>query len=255
MKQTYLVSALLLFALSAFAEDIHCPGAYDGHLQGIAVDAHGSIYWSFTVALVKTASDGTLLQQIVVPGHHGDLWVEGDMVYVVFNQPASNGEPGARDSWICAYKTDDLSSVWKKEVPEVVRGAGGLAMHNGHFFVVSGRLWKGHDESYVYEYDGDCVFLKRHLLRIGNNHLGIQTMAYADGAWWFGCYGNPPKTVHANEDFSIEREFDYDCSLGIAPAPGGGFYIGHGKRNEERKNVGWLIRTDQPGTDEKKALQ
>ncbi len=246
MKRTCIIAALLVSAPLAFAEPIHCPGAYDGHLQGIAVDAEGNIYWSFTVALVKTNAEATLLREIGVPSHHGDLWVEGDRLYAAVNHPAVNKKPGQRDSWIFAYSTEDLSLVWKKAVPEVVSGAGGLAMRNGHFHVVSGRLLKSSDENHVYEYDAGGAFIKRHLLESGHTYLGIQTMAYADGTWWFGCYGRPPETLRARDDLSFEERFGYDCSMGIAPVPGGGFYIGRGERNEDRKYAGWLIKVDRP---------
>ena len=219
------------------------------------MDAEGHIYWSFTVALVKTDGEGTLLEEITVPTHHGDLWVDGDRVYVAANHPASNREPGKRTSWIYAYKTDDLSVVWKKEVPEVIPGAGGLAMRKGHFFLASGRLLKDHDQNYVYEYDADCTFIERHVLKSGHTYLGIQTMAYVDGTWWFGCYGRPPETIRARENLYFEEKFNYDCSLGIAPLPDGGFCVGRGERNSERKNTGWLITVDRPAPRENKATE
>jgi len=225
---------------------LRCPGTYEGHLQGIAVDTEGNIYWSFTVALVKTDALGTLLWKSVVPDHHGDLWVDGSTVYAAVNHRAVHGEPGKRDSWIYAYKTDDLSLLWKKKVSEVVSGAGALTKREGHFFIASGRLLRKSDANYVYEYDEDCTFMKRHLLDSGATLLGIQTMAYIQGTWWFGCYGTPPETLCANENLTFEKRFDYDCSMGIAPLPGGGFYIGRGKRTPDRRNIGWLIEVDQP---------
>ena len=256
MRHTYAaVVALAVWALPVFAEELHCPGAYDGHLQGIAVDDAGNLYWSFTVALVKTDAAGALLRKATVPSHHGDLWVDCGMVYAAVNHPAANGSVVSRDSWIYAYNKDDLSLAWKKEIPEVVQGAGGLAMREGRFFVVSGRLLKPDAKNFVYEYDADCTFVKRHLLDSGHTHLGIQTMAYADGTWWFGCYGAPPETLRASEDLVFEERFDCDCSVGIAPVPGGGFYLGRDKRTEERKNIGWIIKVDRPAPAENKQAE
>lgn len=236
----------IFFALSGLAAEIHCPGEYDGHLQGIALDGDGNIYWSFTVALVKTDADGKLLQSIAVPTHHGDLWVEDGMVYVAVNLGRFNQEAGEADSWIYAYKSDDLALAWKKEVPEVVHGAGGLTMRDGHFFVIGG-LPKGYEENYVYEYDADCNFIERHVLDSGYTHLGIQTAAYAEGTWWFGCYGAPQEALRASGDLHFEEKIDFECALGIAPLPEGGFLIGRNKRNAERKYTGWVLHVDQPG--------
>ncbi|HOZ46341.1 MAG TPA: hypothetical protein PLO37_11895 [Candidatus Hydrogenedentes bacterium] len=245
MKRLSLLTVLMSMACPAFAQEIRCPGAYGGHLQGVAADANGNIYWSFTLALVKTDAQGKLLKKTTVPAHHGDLWTDGNTVYAAVNHPAPSGGPGARDSYICAYRTDDLSLLWKKAIPEVVHGAGGIAMRDGHFFVVSGRLLKSQDENDIYEYDADGVFIKRHVLESGHTHLGIQTMAYADDAWWFGCYGDPPETLRASEDLTFQQRFAYDCTLGIAPIPGGGFYIGRGDKNEERQHTGWVIKIDR----------
>ena len=249
MRATAVLLLTGFLTLPAVAEVVHCPGAYDGHLQGVAVDSAGNIYWSFTVALVKTDSEGTLLKEITAPTHHGDLWVQDGMVYVAVNHGEFNEEPGKADSWIYAYTAEDLALVWKKEVQEAVHGAGGLTMRDGHFFVVGG-LPKGYDENYVYEYDADCTFIARHVLDSGYTYLGIQTAAYAGGTWWFGCYGAPQETIRAKDDLTFTEKFDYECALGVAPRPEGGFYIGRGKRNEDRKNIGWVITTDLPGHEE-----
>jgi hypothetical protein len=239
------IGVAMLFACSTLAAEIHCPGEYDGHLQGIALDDDGNIYWSFTVALVKTDAQGKLLKEIAVPTHHGDLWVEDGMVYVAVNLGKFNEEAGQADSWIYAYKADDLALEWKKAVPEVVHGAGGITMRDGHCFVIGG-LPKGYEENYVYEYDADANFIARHVLDSGYTYLGIQTAAYADGTWWFGCYGAPQETLRASGDLVFEEKFDYECALGIAPLPGGGFLIGRNKRNEERKYTGWVITVETP---------
>lgn len=238
-----MLAMMLIFAGLPFAvqaETITCPGAYGGHLQGIAVDEAGDIYWSFTVALVKTDGKGVLLKDVAVPNHHGDLWAADGMVHVAVNLGKFNQPPGQADSWIYAYNADDLALAWKKKVPEVVHGAGGLARQEGRFFVVGG-LPMGYDENYVYEYDADCAFVKRHVLDSSYTHLGIQTAAYADGVWWFGCYGAPKVTLQANEDLDFQRKFAFDCALGIAPLPEGRFLIGRGARDDEGQHTGKAI--------------
>ena len=90
MKFPKQVILYLLFLIGAFCPDrviaeIVCEGEYDGHLQGIARDEDGSIYWSFTVSLVKTDSVGKRLSSVEVANHHGDLRYSDSVVHVAVN--------------------------------------------------------------------------------------------------------------------------------------------------------------------------
>ena len=212
-----LAVGLLAVAQPSVAQEIHCEGAYDGHLQGIAMDAEGNIYWSFTVTLVKTDGEGHVIKKVEVPAHHGDCWVAGERLYVAVNHGKFSDGPANRKSYICAYETSDLTLAWKKEVPEVRYGAGALTMRGGHFFVASGRVPKGAEDNRIFEYDGACQFIAEHILKSGPTYLGIQTMAYVDGTWWFGCYGEPRETLRADDDFTLQERLPFECSLGIAP--------------------------------------
>jgi hypothetical protein len=53
-------------------------------------------------------------------------------------------------------------------------------------------------ENYAYEYDGDFKFVKRHVLDSGFTLVGIQTAAFANDHWWFGCYGEPKILLKAD---------------------------------------------------------
>ena len=70
-----LLAAMLVAGLGqgSGTQEIACPGIYGGHLQGIATDVDWNIYWSFTVALVKTNRAGELLRTVPAPSHQGDL--------------------------------------------------------------------------------------------------------------------------------------------------------------------------------------
>ncbi len=213
---------LALAPLVVHAEDpIACPGTYKGHLQGIATDAGaeteaGAIFWSFTVTLVKTDLKGGILKQVEVPNHHGDLaWHDGK-VYVAVNLGQFNQEPGKADSWVYVYDADELTLLSKHEVQEVVHGAGGMEFHNGHFFVVGG-LPEGYNENYVYEYDAEFKFIKRHVIASGWTKLGIQATAFFNGSWWFGCYGEPRVLLKADENFQFLDKYVEDWSIGITP--------------------------------------
>lgn len=242
--------SIALAALTIAAPDatrtVACPGVYDGHLQGVAIDAEGDLYWSFTVALVKTDGDGTLLRSVAVPAHHGDLWTEDGVLYAAVNYPLDEARPATRSSFIYAYDSQNLALRWKKAITEPREGVGALAMRDGHFFVASGRRIKPFEHNTVYEYDANCDLVATHTLASGRTYLGIQTMAYADGTWWFGCYGNPPETLRATADFTFETRFEFDCALGIAPLPGGGFIVGRGDQNAEGKHTGSVEYIDQP---------
>jgi hypothetical protein len=204
---------------------VQCGGAYGGHLQGIAFDAAGAIYWSFTVDLVKTDPQGAVLKRVAVPDHHGDLcWKDGH-VFVAVNLGKFNQEAGQADSWVFVYEDADLRLVARHAVPEVVHGAGGMDWAGEHFHVVGG-LPGSHRQNYVYTYDTTFRFAGRQVLESGHTHLGIQTACHANGVWWFGCYGMPPVALRADAQFVFSGRFPHDLAYGIARDPQGRFWRG-----------------------------
>ena len=201
-------------------KDVECEGEYRHHLQGICTNDTDAIYWSFTTTLVKTNMDGKVVEQTEVANHHGDLCHHEGKVYVAVNLGRFNDPDGNADSWIYVYNADDLSVVSKHETQEVFHGAGGIGFLNDHFFVVGG-LPDGIEQNYVYEYDGDFKFVKKHIIKSGHTHLGIQTAAYAGGKWFFGCYGDPQILLVTDTDFNLLGRHEFDCSLGIVGLPTG----------------------------------
>ena len=210
MNTAFLV---LLLAASPF-HDVSCDGTYRHHLQGICTDNAGSIFWSFTTTLVKTDADGKVSRRIEVGNHHGDLCFHDGRIYVAVNFGRFNDPDGKADSWVYVYKASDLSLVSKHEVQQVFHGAGGMGFSDGHFFVVGG-LPDDVQENYVYEYDAKFNFVKRHVIKSGHTHLGIQTATFAHGKWWFGCYGDPQILLVTDADFKMLGRHRFDCSLGI----------------------------------------
>ena len=150
----------LLLTASLF-HDVSCDGTYRHHLQGICTDESGSIYWSFTTTIVKTDADGKVSRRIEVGNHHGDLCFHDGRIYVAVNFGRFNEPDGKADSWVYVYRASDLSLVSKHEVQQVFHGAGGMGFRDGHFFVVGG-LPDGVQKNYVYEYDAEFKFIKRH---------------------------------------------------------------------------------------------
>ncbi len=138
----------------------------------------------------------------------------------------------AGDSWVYVYQADDLSPLSKHPVPEVFHGAGGIACHAGRFIVVGG-LPLTVDENYAYEYDEQFKFVEKHVLKSGNTFMGIQTAEFADGHWWFGCYGLPPVLLRADETLQKVERFNFGCSLGMFPIAPGRFLVAQGVRPKE----------------------
>ena len=207
---------------------IVCEGSYDGHLQGLDTDGERFIFWSFTVKIVKTDMSGKVWVSVSAPSHQGDLAYHDGHVYVAVNLGDFNREPGHADSWVYVYDAGDLSLLEKHEVQEAVHGAGGIAYREGHFFIVGG-LPESYEENYVYEYDGDFRFIRRHVIRSGQTRLGIQTACYAYGYFWFGCYGYPDNAALLMADVSLKltAALDTHASVGIAGLKDFRFFQGH----------------------------
>lgn len=242
---------VIVYPVRAFAQTdepfgstpVTCPGIYAGHLQGICTNDRDSIYWSFTLALVETDGDGNLLKKIDVPYHHGDLCYKDDKIYVAVNHGLFCDAQKRADSWIYVYDAHDLSFVSKHPAKEAVYGAGGMTT-NGSTLLVVGGLPEGFQENYLYEYSLDFKFIRKITLKSGYTYGGIQTAAYLDGDYWFGCYGNavsPTVTLRVNDKFSSIQKYHFDCACGIVPVSHRTFWIGRtacGRMNPPGSQVG-----------------
>jgi len=225
-----------------------CEGVYPHHLQGICIDGQGNIFWSFTTELVKTNASGEVLLKIPVGNHHGDLCFQDGKIFVAVNFGAFNNPQGKSDSWVYVYDAEKLLLIAKHQTPEVIYGAGGIASHQGKFIVVGG-LPKGINENYLYEYDGNFKFVKKHVLKSGYTFLGIQTATFADNQWWFGCYGN--ELLKADANFQFIAKFPIDCSLGVERVNDKLLLIASGAKNKKKLNIG---RVDLADPNEKQGF-
>jgi hypothetical protein len=220
--------------LSPF-QAVDCEGKYRHHLQGICTSGKDAIYWSFTTTLVKTDTSGRVVKKIEVGNHHGDLCHHDGKIYVAVNFGRFNDPEGNADSWIYVYKADNLSLISKHETQEVFHGAGGIGYRDGRFFVVGG-LPDDVQENYVYEYDGEFKFVKKHVIKSGHTLLGIQTAAFASGKWFFGCYGEPKILLVTDADFNMRGRYEFDCSLGVVGLPNGRLLSASGRSEKEGCN-------------------
>lgn len=223
-------------------QDAICAGRYEGHLQGIAVDGTGAIYWSFTLHLVKTDPTGKILKKVKAPDHAGDVAYHGGKLYCAVNQGAFNEEPGKADSQVWIYDGNSLEVLAKHKTPQVVHGAGGMTWHANKFYLVGG-LPPTHQQNYVYEYDEMFRFIRRHVLPSGYTKLGIQNACFADGFFWFGCYGN--KLLKADPALKLIAQFDIDCGYGIVGLGKKEMLVGRAVGGDHRR--GQVLRFVQDG--------
>ena len=225
MRLLLILTCLVLQPLHA--ADFHattCEVVYPRHLQGFCTNDKDAIYWCWTDVLVKTDTEGRVLKKVPVANHHGDLCFHDGRVYVATNLGKFNRPAGEADSWVFVYDADTLTELAKHRLPELVHGAGGMAWRDGRFFIVGG-LPPGVEENYVYEYDSAFRFQKRHVLASGYTLMGIQTVAQADGTWWFGCYGKPAVLLRADENLRFNGKWEFNASVGLAPISGGRFLV------------------------------
>lgn len=213
--RSFLVAVMLFAGFCRAEERVHSPSGFKGHLQGIVCDSSGNIFWSYTTVLLKTDKQGKELARVDVPTHYGDLTLHDDRVYVAVNLGKFNREPGEADSWVYVHDAKTLELISKHAVPEAVHGAGGMEWHDNRFFVVGG-LPATHEQNYVYEYDAEFKFIKRHVIESGQTLLGIQTVCRgSDGVWWFGCYGKPAVVLRTDDSFKLLGKHKFDAAVGI----------------------------------------
>jgi hypothetical protein len=219
--------------LQIIPNEIPYAKTYHGHLQGMSTDFKKHIFWSHTQQLVKTDLEGNVLKTIDVQNHHGDLEYYKGKVYVAVNFGRFNEEPGLADSWVYVYNAKDLAFIEKHPTPEVIHGAGGIAIHNNRVMVVGGLPETGdYSVNPVYEYDLNFIFVKIHDIKSGYTYKGIQTACYFNNYWYFACYGSTrvevvPKLLIVKQTTENNLEFvrsvDVDMSYGMIGLKGNEF--------------------------------
>ena len=234
------LAAQVQFATALPKDSILCEGSYGGHVQGVATDGE-SIYWSFTVAIVKTDLKGHVLVTRKAPTHQGDLCYKDGLVYVAVNRGMFNFESSGT-GMVTAYDAKTLEPVRTWMIPEVRHGAGGMTWRGDRFFVIGG-LPSTHEFNYVYEYDKDFKFIRRHDLATGFTLMGIQTAAYENGRFLFGIYGgkgNHSGVLEVQDDLATFKRFDGPGSVGMLTLNGTLYVAGTSRTKEPGLNIGWI---------------
>lgn len=220
---------------------IVCQGEYPGHLQGMATDG-GAIYWVFTRNIVKTDFTGRVLAKAKLPHHGGDpCWYDGKL-YVPLCGSGFNRrpKPGAVSKNYVNVFDADLKQLKRYPIPELEYGAGGIAVRDGHFFVVGGRP-KDLPGNAVYEYDGDFKPVRRHELEFDSSK-GIQSIGLAFGKWYFGCYGTNGMAIETDEKFRFTRKVRPNTAFGMIPLANGLVLIGQSARSKTHNRSGGAAR-------------
>ena len=249
--------AAALFAactvLAQLPDKIVCAGDYGGHLQGVATDGE-SIYWSFTVAVVKTDLTGKILVSRKAPSHQGDMCYKDGVVYVAVNLGKFNTETRGV-SQVTAYDAKTLEPLKTIPLPEMPHGAGGMTWKGDRFYIIGGLPLK-HEKNYVYEYASDFTFVKRHDLDTGFTWMGIQTAAYEDDTFYFGIYGSkgdPSGVLACPGDLSSYARYTGAGSVGIIKLDGAYYLGGTGRDKKTKRNTGHIVR-QKTFPDPKKAF-
>lgn len=234
----FLFLGLTLTAEEAF-KPVACEGTYPRHLQGFCTNGKDALYWSWTDAIVKTDLEGCILKKVASPSHQGDLCHHEGKIYVAVNLGKFNRPADEADSWVFIFDAETLEELSRHAVPELVHGAGGMACKDGRFIIIGG-LPPGTEENYIYEYDSQLRFIRRHTLASGYSLMGIQTVEYADGSWWFGCYGKPAVVLRADDDFKLTGKWEFNASVGIARISPNQFLIAENKAVKGTGNIARL---------------
>jgi hypothetical protein len=219
-------------------QEAACEGAYPRHVQGVCSNGRDALYWSWTDALVKTDLSGKVLRRVPADDHQGDLCHHAGKIYVAVNLGKFNRPAGEADSWVYIYDAATLKEERRVAVPELVHGAGGMACDGKRFLIVGG-LPDNVDENYLYEYDLNLKFQRRHVLASGHTHLGIQTAEFDGQSWWLGCYGSPAILLRADAGLQLSSRWEFNASVGLIHLGADRFLVAV---NKAEKGVGNTAR-------------
>jgi len=233
----WIASVLCLCCAAAtgagFPREVQCEGEYGAHLQGVATNHKDAIFWSFTLTLVKTDLAGKVQATAKTLYHLGDLTCADGKVYAAactsWDRPSNNSK-------VYVYDAETLKLIEMKPVPDVTYGAGGIEYHDGRFYIVGGADPKAED-NFIYVYDRDFKHLSTHAIKSGHTDLGVQTIAWYEGAFWLGCYGNI--LLKVDGELNLVGRYPVDCGYGLKCWQGGEVLVGQTVDRAEGTSKRW----------------
>jgi len=157
----------------------------------------------------------------------------------------------SNNSRVYVYDAESLKLLEMKPVPEATYGAGGIEYHDGRFYIVGGADPKA-EENFIYVYDKDFRYVATHTLPSGHTDLGVQTIAYYEGAFWLGCYGNI--LLKVDDSLKIVGRYPVDCGYGLKCWQGGDVLVGQTISREEGNSKRWRGVARLAHTDADKGL-
>ena len=98
--------------------------------------------------------------------------------------------------------------------------------HNDHFFIIGG-LPQDHDENWFTNTTQVSATCAPTCCPAGYTNLGIQTVCFHDGYWWFGCYTVEGKKglLKADEGFGLVGIYDVSPAIGLVGWGPGRFWM------------------------------
>ena len=241
MKKILIAAIVCTIALVSNAvskhKPIYCPGLHTNHLQGITAK-DGKIYWSHTTKLIKTDLNGNLEEMIDVQNHHGDLCIDDqNKIYVAVKEGKFNTFDKAKN-FVYVYDTN-LNPIDKIAIKELAGGLGGMEYHNGYFYLVGG-IEASLPTFQICKFTKDFKLVKTYEIPVLDSYLGVQTICYAYGKFWLGCYLKPKAKLplwELDENFNLIKRHANNGSMGIVKTSdfaGANFLVAHHKKDKSR---------------------
>ena len=237
--------------INEIPNEIIIDGIYDKHLQGIAYDhISKSFFASFTQSIIRIDLYGNVVNQVYLEGHHGDLAIINDLVYITYAREFNIGIDAQSKIKILSK---ELEVIDVKNINEVIYGAGCITYRKPYIYV-SGGLKDVEDYNLIYSYDEDLNFVEKIVLPKYTKY-GLQSMAYQKANRRFllsAKFGkNQSEFFSVDSTFKILNNFkDYkdwgvefvnnQLFLGINKE----LYDSNGKSFSPEKHIGKIIKSN-----------
>ncbi len=176
--------------------------------QGIATDGE-HIFVQSTKVLAKYDGAGRLIQKSAErEWHHGGIAYHDGHIYAAVSECS---RAGTEKHWIVVYDAESLEEVAIHDMSAYFTVcAGGIAYHDGHFYVAESYYDDDHRD-YIVEFDEDFQLVAKHRVEFKSPY-GIQGLAYLPSVDRFIL------NSHGKAFYLIDTDFDSESiEYGSAP--------------------------------------